>query len=292
MPSPHNKLKNAILETLAYFDIFDFPLLESEIFKFLHYNQKIDFKEFKKVLKEIPNERYGDTRFYFLPKRKEIVVQRIEKGRISWKKIKAVQKILKVLGFIPTIQFMGISGSLAMKNGDDNSDLDLFVITSNDTLWSTRFFIWLILIFLGRQRRREDLGIDMICVNMIVDRSKIAFPKERQDIYTAHEIIQLLPIVNKNNTYEFFLKENKWVLNFLPNGFESGEKIKKSDFAVNFLSFFNKPFEKLLNRLQIWYMSRHRTIEEVGDNFVAFHPYNYRGKIIREFEEKKKKYEI
>ena len=51
---------------------------------------------------------------------------------------------------------------------------------------------------------------------MFMDGQKMRFPKSEQDIYTAHEIVQLKPLVDKQETYKRFLWQNRWLQEFLP----------------------------------------------------------------------------
>lgn len=292
MPIPPNKLYRSILTTLTYFDMFDFPLTKEEITHFLHTPFPVPAKEIENALVSVSQKRIDSQTFYFLPQREKVVRQRVERKKISDNKIRNAERIIKLLGFLPTILFIGISGSLAMKNGDMDSDIDLFIITTPQTVWITRLLVWIFLAVAFRRRKRGTKGKDTFCVNMLIARDALLFPKERQDIYTAHEIVQLRPFINKKNTYEVFLNENIWIQKFLANSVSEKMVFSESLAAGGLLLFLFRPIEHVLRNVQLWYLKRHKTIEQTTDKVIAFHPYDYRDTIVKEFERRIRKYAI
>ncbi|MEK7450588.1 MAG: hypothetical protein AAB662_01455 [Patescibacteria group bacterium] len=287
-------IKKAVLRTLIYSDIFDYPLSQEEIWRFL-IGVKIDRKSFEKELKSLAKSestplgcRYN---FYYLLGRQEIVKKRIERERISRQKLKIAKKIAKWLSYIPTTLFVGISGALALKNSHKDDDIDLFVITSKNTLWLTRLMMAILLILTGHYRKRNAKDVcDKICLNMLIDETNLQLPLKQQDLYGAHEIIQLMPIYIKNNMYNRFLQANKWVEKFLPNAIK---RIMNQEAGIknqNKIPLFI--LEWLAKQLQLWFINKHKTIEVVSDNFLAFHPLNYRRKILNLYKEKIKKYGV
>ena len=290
--SPNN-LKKAIVATIAYFDIFDFPVTEEEIIQFLHTSTPIDQQDIKKYLSLVDHKRYEDKTFYFLPHREFLVKKRLEREKISKKKIFAKKRIIQILGFLPTINFIGISGSLALGNGDDESDIDLFIITLAHSVWLTRFFVWLILLITGNGRKRNTFGKDKVCVNMLIDASILQFSAERRDIYTAHEINQVVPVVNKYQTFQFFLSKNAWTESFLPKRYEITHPFMyKIPIWMRIISFLLIPIESLLQRIQLFYMKKHKTIEKTTAQFIAFHPTDYRSTIVKAYEKKLQEYSL
>ena len=292
------EIESAVLKTLVYSDIFDYPLSGDELWKFL-INKKLDKKSFLKLLKNL-NLKYVNVRnnFYCLLGRENIINTRIERKKESRKKIVIAKKIIKQLTLLPTIQFIGISGALSLGNSSKEDDIDLFVITSKGSLWLTRLTIIIFLLFMGRYRRRNEIEVsDKICLNMLIDETALAFPKIRQNLYTAHEIVQLMPVFERNDMYKKFMGENKWVEKFLPNainGFriqESGIRKKQRNplFIIHNSLFIP---ERLAKIIQFWFIKKHVTTETVSNNFLAFHPLDYKNITLKEYEKKLLKYEI
>ena len=143
-----------IFQTLLYFDIFDYPLTKEELWQFAIPNLKEKEPDFYKSLARIKIPFYKS--FYFLKGRKEIVNQRIRKEKINKLKLKKANKIINRLRFIPTVNFIGISGSLSMQNSNLDDDIDIFVICQSGLVWITRFLLVAVLFFLGVYRNKND----------------------------------------------------------------------------------------------------------------------------------------
>jgi len=289
--------KESILKTLLYSDIFDYPLSKEEIWKFLISKNKEDKQSILKYLNLKNNVFDHKSNFYFIKGREEMVKKRQEKEKYSLEKIKFAKKIIQKISLIPTVYFIGISGALAMKNSNKDDDIDLFVITAKNSVWTTRFIIVIILNLLKVYRKRSNKNVsNKICLNMLIDDSALAFPKNRNDLYTAHEIAQIIPVFNKNKTYEKFLNSNIWINNFLPNAFN----IKPTISFVSKASFINKAVNYLLRilaieflarNIQFWHMRKHITKEIISNNFLAFHPFDYKAYILNNYKKKIAKYE-
>ena len=92
------ELKKNILKTLVWFDLFDYPLTASEIWRYL---LNTDFKELSTDIRKQESEikiildklirevKIGQKdEFYFLKNRQEIVGIRKQRQKISLKKLK------------------------------------------------------------------------------------------------------------------------------------------------------------------------------------------------------------
>lgn len=288
--------KESILKTLLYSDIFDYPLTKEEIWKFLISKNKEDKQSFLKYL-NLKNHLFDyKNNFYFIKGRIEIIKKRQEKEKYSLEKIKFAKKIIQKISLIPTVYFIGISGALAMKNSDKDDDIDLFVVTARNSVWTTRLMIVIMLNFLRVYRKRKDENVsNKICLNMLVDDSTLFFSKERNDLYTAHEIVQIIPIVNKNKTYEKLINSNIWIKDFLPNAFSQKpiipfiSKISLINKAINYL--LRIPIIEFLARsIQFRYMKKHITKETISNNFLAFHPFDYKTHVLSSYKMRIAKY--
>ena len=118
--------EESIFKTLLYSDLFDYPLTESEIHKFL-IAQKIEKNELSKILKNGKLPIQEDDNFFFIKGRGKIVNARLSKEKFSLEKLEKAKKITRFLGLIPTIKLIGVSGTLAMKNCSVDDDIDLFI---------------------------------------------------------------------------------------------------------------------------------------------------------------------
>src|SRR3989344_1207855 len=119
--------------SLCYHDIFNFAMTAEEMKR---------FGVGKKVLKRFDFSRPRIIskvgKYFFLDGKMENVWRRGLNEKAVKEKMSLARKVGVVLRLIPTIVFVGITGSLAMKNSNPESDIDLMIITKKDSLWLTR----------------------------------------------------------------------------------------------------------------------------------------------------------
>lgn len=290
--------KKGILRTLAYSDIFDYPLTTDELWRFLISSEKIEKASFEKELASLSPLLAVKNGWYCFSERREIIGKRRQREKESKAKFYLAQKLAAYLSLIPTVYLIGISGALAMRNADKTDDIDFFIITKKNTLWITRLLLLGILEVLGKRRRRnERYAPNKICLNMLIDESALCLSKERQDLYNAHEVLQMMPVFERNNMYKKFIGANIWVKKFLPNAFRYRARlINIQNHIKSFISVVLRlilrfsVFEFLAMQLQLWYIGKHKTRETIKDNFLAFHPKDKRHRVLREYEKRTKRY--
>jgi len=215
------KLQKAILKTLAYADVFGYPLISKELYRFLIADEVFSSVSFRRAfMRIVANEKQIDTNgeYFFLRGKKEVVVLRKKREGWSREKLEIAQKVANWLKIIPTIKMVAITGALAMNNSDKEDDIDLLIVTSKNRLWLTRFLTVLLVELVANRRRPGDKDVeDKICLNMFLDEDHLEIPEKEQDLFSAHEVCQLKPIWSKDNVYQEFITQNQWYQKFLPN---------------------------------------------------------------------------
>ncbi len=255
--------------SLVYHNIFDYPLNFSELLKWEgRKKSKIDNLQFT------INQKDG---FYFLEGREAIVLKRILRKRISGRKLIIARKYGKILGFIPTIKLLAVTGALAMENADEDSDIDFLLITQKGTLWLTRLIILFLSTLSGLPVRRfnDKNPKDKLCLNMWLDEANLTWRKRERNVFTAHEIAQIQPIINRDKTYERLIFKNKWIKDYWPNAVKTIEETK----SPKMKSLFFFLFEKIAFGIQYLYMRRKITREIVTPTRALFHPNDW-GEIV------------
>jgi len=283
------RIQKAILKTLIYADIFDYPLTQTEIQKWL-----IQEKSSHTPLVFGPNIKKTNS-YYHLQNRQSIVKLRRQRTRFSRSKLKLAQKITRYLKLIPSIQLIAITGALAMNNSNQHDDIDLMIITKKNRLWLTRLFSIFILEFLHLRRRPNKkqkfnlnvLNSNKICLNLFLDESSLQLPSSQRNLYTAHEVAQIKPIFDKGNTYQNFISQNSWVTGFLPNAISttvlsSKSALSPSIFPLNWL-------ENLAYKLQLLYMKSKITNEKITPHSAFFHPRPTNKIVLKQYHQKIKK---
>ncbi|MBU3979260.1 hypothetical protein KKE68_06195 [Patescibacteria group bacterium] len=293
-----NNHQKALLYTLLYSDIFNFPLTEEELWLDLMNEKKIDMDTLRKTIKSLSKFISYKNGFFCLAGKEKIINKRRKRIKIAQKKIEIAISVGRCLSYIPTILFVGISGRLSHIDADRDDDIDIFIITKKNTIWSTRLFLLAVLELMRVRRIRNDKNPrDKICPNLIIEESALAWPMDKRDLYTAHEIVHIIPLFTRNNIFQEFLAENKWISKFYPNreGFFLQEQYiekPKTYIIIKTLGFLlTLPiFEYIFDKLQRIYMKKGRKSEVVLSNFLAFHPYDYRQEILGNFSSKIKQY--
>lgn len=215
MQTQEQNLNRAILETVARFDIFNFPLTNFEIWQFLEV--KATYEEIIKNLdKTILEKKQG---FYFLPNREGLITVRQERYREAEKKIKIAKKRLKLIAWIPSIKFIALANIIGPHNLKQETDLDLFIITKANRLWLTKFLATIIL-KLTNLRPTEKNSKNKLCLSFLVDETALdltACRLNNEDWYFTYWLTGLMPLHGDFKAYQTLLKANPWFKNALPN---------------------------------------------------------------------------
>lgn len=277
-------IDTAILKTLCYRDLFDYPLTEEEIAEFL-VEKSARQKEIAHVLAQLVAEKRVEEKdgFFFLPGRKEIVNTRLVREEISEEKFIRARRFARMLRFIPWVRAVFLTGALAAGNSHKEDDIDLLVVTRKNRVWLSRLLITLLFDLLRIRRRGSKVSGGRFCLNMFLAESALMVPDDEQNLYSAHEVVLAHPLWAKNYLHQRFLGENIWVLKHLPNVEVPQVKIKaekSSNFFGKTVNFFWILIDLSAQKLQLIYMSGKRTREIVERQRILFHPIDLARKIL------------
>lgn len=167
--------------------------------------------------------------------------------------LKKAQKYLAYLSFLPWLEMIAVGNSIAMYGAHDESDIDLFIITTPKTLWFNRILITLYFQLLW-QRKTANHHKWRFCLSFFVTTHGLDFSswKLENDIYLYFWIVFLKPIINYNQTFEnFLLKNTSWADFSLYQGHidEHKKYIIKSGEKTHFLETFLSPFNTFLKKI-------------------------------------------
>lgn len=202
-------VKQAVISTLAYFDLFDVPLTREEIYEnffFLNPDQgKIDI-----YLRESPLIHEFDG--YFSLKRNgafyEHFLAKRRRTKEFWKRVQRFQWLFNIA---PFIRFIGVCNSLPIRAVEEDSDIDLFIVTDRKHLFVARFFLTLLTSIFFVRRHGSHIR-KRFCLSFFTTEDNLNFEsikKEPYDIYLAYWIKTLEPISGDYTLYEKFLKNNR-----------------------------------------------------------------------------------
>ena len=270
--------------TLYYHDIFEYPLTKKEI-SLWQPGKKLEGE----FVKPVEIEKKGE--YSFLKGEGRLVTARREREKISKRKLEIAKKGARIISLIPFVKMVAITGALAMGNAKVSSDVDLFIICERGSLWITRLITILLLDTLGVPRNAGGrVERDKLCLNMWLDERDLIWDRKDRNFYTAHEIAQIIPLTNKDNTYERFIRQNRWIGDFWPNAVgKTGEirrkEIKEKSSSSSVLNFLIFPFELLAFWAQYLYMKPKMTREIVTPTRAIFHPRDWWGRLKTKIDE-------
>lgn len=281
-------MEKAILKTLIYADIFDYPLKINEIHKWL-IGRKATLRQVEKALKKLNQElrikNYGE--YYFLQKRNRLVAQRRRKGKQSLFYLRKAKIISQFLKLIPWIKLVGISGGLAMNNAGKSEDIDLFIITGKNRLWTSRLLVLGILSLTGQRRKRDQKGgkiAGKVCVNIVLEEDRLE--QKSKDIFVAHEVLQMKVLWQRDGIYSKYLSDNSWAFKFLPNwvGIQSQKsKLKRQNYNSKFKII--DLLENFAKWFQLKIMQKPQGMERIENGALYFHPNDIREEILRKYNQ-------
>ena len=327
-------LEKQILATIVYYDILNYPLTAFEVFLYLVNEKKslehqqslesrrksgrkdsITLPDFRQdsichllnnseYLKKQISQKHG---FYFLKEREKIVQQRLNRKKLADQKWKKAKKIFWIMQIAPFVKMILVSGSLAMGNSKNESDIDLIIIAKKGRIWTVRTFVTLLTSVLGI-RRHGDKTRNKICLNHYITDKSLKIPFE--SLYNAQSYVHLVNIYNSKEDKKIFRRfqeENGWIKKYACNyesselsGFRSIGRNKIFGLVSGFFEIilsgkFGNYLEKELSIIQSKRIKKDPLYKKSGgritisDDQLEFHPDSHEANVIPEFNKRMKK---
>ncbi len=271
-------------------------MTEREVWRWMPVSTPITRRSFSIALANLVRQKKISViaPFVLFPKHKQYLGLHASRQMVSQKKWKKAHRIARLLRFVPTILFVGVTGSLAMNNAKDNDDIDICIITAPKTVWITRLVTTVLVELFARRRHPQTTNIkNTICLNMFLSESSLRMNAMRQDVYIAHELLQMVPLWERKGIAKKLLQVNKWVRMYYRHAYDEKMKqrvrqIPRQKTGETILRIVERP----VRWAQILYMRNKRTTEEVNDNQILFHPSNTRKSVIATYQLRCKSYKI
>src|SRR5947199_5342274 len=153
-------IRKDILATLAYFNMFDYPLKKNEIFLYLgHCN---DYREFEQALTNLLKDQavYKMADFYSLQNDSKLPIRRFKGNELATSMLKKAEKAAAIISAFPFVKGVAVSGSLSKHFADEQSDIDFFIITHANRLWIARTFLHIFKKLTFLVRRQDHFGMN------------------------------------------------------------------------------------------------------------------------------------
>jgi hypothetical protein len=212
-------LADAILRTVVYADLFDFPLTIPEIHRYLTGSAAPMATIEERLLQDgrLGERMASYTPYWFLTGREELVELRREREAYAQVLWPAAWRYGRLVASIPFVRLVAVTGSLSMNNvlrPDD--DIDYLIVTRSGRLWLARGAAILV-VHLARRA-----GIEL-CPNYVMAEGRLVLG--RPSLYNAHELAQLVPLFGLG-TYRRLYESNPWMTTYLPNASPREDEVR------------------------------------------------------------------
>lgn len=271
-------MKQAVLSTLAYFDLFGVALTRNEISEYLFFAQP-DEEKISIYLKESPLIKQ-ESGYFFLSKDPDFFLQfkaKIVQARTLWKKIRTWQWIFDLC---PFIELVCVCNSLPLYAVDEKSDIDLLIVTKKNRLFLARAGITVLTSLFGLRRHDEKIA-GRFCLSFYITEERMSFENlslTPYDVYLAYWIKTLEPISGNSEQYERLQTENhEWTSLYFKSSRPHRRYFRKS---AGLLKRIKTNLEKILDKdwLEKWLAEKQ--LRRAKDKFYSLK--NPSGTIIRE----------
>lgn len=302
------QVKENILRTLLYYDIFSHPLKPEEIFIFLPENSvpKPDMLGMISNFSKEESSTFAEKDGYVYVKPNDHYVElRKNKETRSRKMWRAARIMTHVIKRFPFVKAVFISGSLSKNSSEEISDVDYMVVTKSGRLWISRTLLMLFKkLFLFNSYK-------YFCINYYITEENLEIPFK--NVFTATEVAYIKATFNTEMMNKFVMA-NKWIKDYFPNYIFLDPYLHSAGFKVNnrksiLQKLFELPFsgaagEKLDNyfkdKTSDFWKKKYNKLNE-NDRNVLFrtkknestaHPGNMQKTILAKYAENLKKFNL
>ena len=204
---------------------------------------------------------------------------------------KKTEKYIKYIKYLPGLKMIWIWNSISMNCATKDSDIDLYIVSDNKTMWYNRIIITFIFQILWVRKTPKNHAW-RFCLSFFstIDWMDFSNFKIENDIYLYFWIIYFKPILNNDNTYELFLEKNSsWAdFNKYEQILENNKKYikykwKKRKICI-YIEFLNTISKKLfLSKTLKHYKAIWKPFWVIiNNNILKFHNWDIREKIKKE----------
>ena len=210
------KLQQSILKTIAYFNIFNFPLTAEEIKVHLYkYGKPVNLEKIQETLDQIvENEIIECVREHYVSKGRAHLIETRKTRKFIAEKFWARTNLYgQYMRLVPFVRMIAVCNNLSYDNPTEQSDIDLFVVIEPGRMWTARLIITLILQFFGVRRHRKKIA-GRFCLSFFITSRKLNIGPlqiKPEDPYLAYWTQTLTPIYGEDIYLQFIEANKDWL---------------------------------------------------------------------------------
>ncbi|MEW6610214.1 MAG: hypothetical protein AB1352_01095 [Patescibacteria group bacterium] len=229
--APMTSLQHSLINTLSWFDLFDYPLTAWEAYRWLCVDREQaggsaqSYEEVLEGLRALVADKAiaSQWSFFFLPSREDTVETRRARYLIADNKFKRAQAVTRLFRFLPWMRMVAVCNTLGYSNAARGSDIDFLIITAPGRLWTVRALCLTLLALLGlrpslkrfgakKEERRDKIDLTFFLSEDALDISPLALPGSDPsyptDPYLMYWLLQMVPLWDRGGVYERLWSEN------------------------------------------------------------------------------------
>lgn len=207
---PASPIEAAVLKTLLYADMFDYPLTKSEVHRRL-IGVALSRAQLESTLQDSRwlARRVERVNGYYAVNGRgpEVTALRSARAESSERLWRSARLFGRLIAQLPFVRMVAVTGALAVDNADAGDDIDYLIVTTPERVWLARA-LCIVYVRLAR------LAGVHLCPNYLL--SERALDQPHRDLFTAHELAQMVPLSGRP-LVERMRSENDWSAHFLPN---------------------------------------------------------------------------
>lgn len=294
-------IRQSCIATLAYFDLFQYPLTLVEVYRYLYWLGNVGDDELSVVTLDTVRDVLHDPAigerdgYYFLKGSEPSVALRHSRYRLAQKKMRRAKWFAWCAARLRSVRLVAVCNNLAFCNARKESDIDLFIIVEPGALWTARFCITSVLT-LFRLRPTRQKSADQLCASFWItsaamDVSSLALPDG--DPYLLFWIATLRPLYDAGGYADAFFAANMWVKKRLPFAWGA----QSSHIAVLSQAPFFSFIERILRRFQerllparVRLLANRDSRVRVSNDILKFHTNDRRQHYATQFTQRLRKY--
>lgn len=225
---PLNQMESAIINTLLYSGIFNYPLTEIELIRMIQV-KIADDTVFKEAIESLFIKKliYRINGFILLQSDENLVNRRLMANRNTKRYLPVAFKFSNLLYRFPFVRGVCLSGSISKNNFTDGNDIDFFIISEQKRIWLLNLMVTLFRKTLTRHRRY------FFCINYFIEKGNSIHP---MNLFTANELVSLVPTAGIRTCHDF-IRQNNWTSQYFPN-MNNHEEYKVAEEPVFYLKRF------------------------------------------------------
>ena len=168
IPTVESLTEEAVLQALAYFEVFSYPLTQEEVFDFCAEASATRREVAETLMHLVAQGRIFQFGSFFQAKDEATwAAQRLQCNRLADDFLPKARRMARFIGQFPFVRGVFVSGSLSKHCMRPESDVDFFIITEPGRLWLARTLLVVFKkIFLLNSHK-------YFCVNYFVDTAPV-----------------------------------------------------------------------------------------------------------------------